>query len=437
MAPVLRRLPLERAILIALPVTVLAVAFSSSWSTGVRSIGQPLRALGLVALLSLSLAYALQRPARLDRATSATAAALVLVAVLSATWSVDPRHSIGRAVAFGLVLVVAAALAVGTAGDGDAARKLLWALVAGAIAVALTGLLVAAVAPHDSVQQATNSVGQRYRGIGVNPNTVAMLFAVAIPLAAALWFDARGLRGRLVAGAAFLLFGGSIVASGSRGAAAAGVAGLLVLAVAYSRGTVPRTAAVAVAVAALALAVTAIFVTAVSAPLTEAEAARAKAYPVGSTERYTPNDAEYIVRLEDELGSSSSGSSRSVFDTSGRLEAWRGAVRQGAHRPLLGYGFATEEAAFVDRYRKFEGGVPENSFIGVFLQLGAVGLALFGGLLAALALAAARAGRAGAIGLAVLATGVVLGLVQSYAYAVGNVATLGFWLCAFLPAGRE
>ena len=40
-----------------------------------------------------------------------------------------------------------------------------------------------------------------------------------------------------------------------------------------------------------------------------------------------------------------------------------------------------------------------------------------------------------AIGLAVLATGLVLGVVQSYFYAVGNVATLGLWLCAFLPAG--
>jgi O-antigen ligase len=303
------------------------------------------------------------------------------------------------------------------------------------VVVALAGLVVAVASPHDSVQAATRSVGRRYRGIGVNPNTVAMLFAVGVSLSAALWLEEQSRRARALAAGAFLLLAASIVAAGSRGAAAAAVAGLLVLAVAHSRGAVPRAVA---AGAAVALAVTAVLVTAVSAPLSEAEAARAKTFPVGSTEKYTPNDAQYIVRLEDELGSGSSGTSRSVFDTSGRLQAWRGALRQGDDRPLLGYGFGTEEAVFVDRYRDFEGGVPESSFIGLFLQLGAFGVAFFLALLAALVAAAMRAGgRTAAVGLAVLATGIVLAVVQSYAYAVGNVATLGVWMCAFLPAGRE
>jgi O-antigen ligase len=332
------------------------------------------------------------------------------------------------------VLTIAAALALGAAGDPAAARRLCWALLAGAVVVALAGLLVVAVSPHGSVQAATGSVGRRYRGVGVNPNTAAMLFAVAVPLAGALWLEARSRAMRALALGAFLLLAGSIVAAGSRGAAAAAVAGLVVLGLAYGRGAVPR--AVAAGAAAL-LAVSAVLVTAVSAPLSPAEAARARTL-VGNTERYTPNDAEYIVRLADELGSGSSGTSRSVFDTSGRLQAWRGALRQGDDRPLLGYGFGTEEAVFVDRYRDFEGGVPENSFIGLFLQLGAVGVALFLALLAALVAAAIRArGRTAAVGLAVLATGIVLAVVQSYAYAVGNVATLGVWMCAFLPAGRE
>lgn len=435
MAPVLRRLPLERAILIAVPVTVLGVALSSSWSTALRSVGHPVRALGLAALTALALAYALARPSgRIERTVGAAAAALVAIALLSAAWSVEPRHTLARAAAFGVVLVIAAALAIGAAVDAEARRRLLWSIVAGAALVALAGLVVAVISPHDSVQAATRSVGRRYRGIGVNPNTVAMLFAVAVPLSAALWLEARSRGARGLAAGAFLLFAGSIVAAGSRGAAAAAVAGLLVLAVAYGRGAVPRAVA---AGAAVALAVTAVVITAVSAPLSEAEAARATTFPVGSTEKYTRNDAQYIVRLEDELGSGSSGTSRSVFDTSGRLQAWRGALRQGNDRPLLGYGFGTEEAVFVDRYRDFEGGVPESSFIGFFLQLGAVGLVLFVALLAALAAAALRVGRTGGIALAVLATGIVLAVVQSYVYAVGNVATLGIWLCAFLPAGRE
>ena len=430
-APVLRRLPLERAILIAVPITVLGIACSSSWSTGLQDVGRPVRAIGLAALAALSVAYAWTRAGRLDTAVVATAVAFVVVAVVSTAWSVEPRHTLAMAFAFAVVLILSAALARGV--DAGARRRLLWSLVAGAVLVALSGLIVAAVSPHDAVQAATRSVGRRYRGIGVNPNTDAMLFAVSIPLIAALWVDARG-RARIAAGAAFVLFAGSIIAAGSRGAATAAVAGLLALAVAYPRARVPR--AVAVGAAAV-VAVTAIFVTAVSAPLTPAEAGRAKT-SVANTERYTPNDAEYIVRLADEIGSGSSESSRSVFDTSGRLQAWRGALSQGADRPVLGYGFGTEAAVFVDRYRAFEGGVPENSFIGLFLQLGVVGLALFVALLAALVLAAMRVGgQAGAVGLAVLATALVLAVVQSYVYAVGNVATLGVWMCAFLPAGRE
>jgi hypothetical protein len=428
-APVLRRLPLERAILIAVPVTILGIALSSSWSTSLQDTGRPVRALGLAALGVLAAAYALSRAGRLDRAVGAVAAALTGVAMLSAAWSVEPRHTVAKGLAFGLALLIAAALAKGA--DGEAARRLLWSLLAGAVVVALAGLLVAVVLPHDSVQTATRSVGRRYRGIGVNPNTAAMLFAVGVPIASALWLEARGRRGRALAAGSFLLLGGSIVAAGSRGAAAAAVAGLAVLA-AYGRA--PRAVA---AGAAVALALTAFLITAVSAPLTPAEAAHAKTL-VGNTEPYTPNDAEYILRMADEFGADSSASSRSLFDTSGREQAWGGALRQADDRPLLGYGFGTEEKVFVDRYRTFEGGVPENSFIGLFLQLGAIGLAIFVALLAALVVAALRVGgRIAAVGLAVLATGIVLAVVQSYVYAVGNVATLGVWMCAFLPAGRE
>ena len=427
--PALRRLPLERAILIAVPVTVLGIALSSSWSHSLQGIGRPVRAVGLAALLVLALAQALAQPGRLNRAATAAAAAFAAVAVVSGGGSVAPRHTLATGAAFTAVLVVSAALARGA--DDVARRRLLWAVLSGATLVAVAGLLVAAITPHDAVQAASRSVGRRYRGIGVNPNADTMLFALAVPLSAVLWLEA-GRRARIVAAASFALFAGSIVAAGSRGAAAAAVVGLLVLAVAYSRARLSRAVT---AGAAIALAVTAIFVTAVSAPLTAAQAARARTL-VGNTEPYTPNDAEYILRMADEIGSGSSASSRSVFDTSGRLQAWRGAMDQGADRPVLGYGFGTEEAVFVDRYRAFEGGVPENSYIGTFLQLGALGLVLLLALVVALAVAARRrGGPTGAIGLAVLATGLVLGVVQSYFYAVGNVATLGLWLCAFLPAG--
>ena len=437
-ARVLRRQPLERAILVVVPLAVFGVALSSSWSTTLQDVGHPVRALGLAALAALSLAYAATAPsARFDAAVAAAGAVFVAVVTLSAAWSVEPRHSIARAFAFALVLVIAAAVATGAAGDEAAARRLLWSLVAGAGLVAVAGLLVAIVSPHDSVQAATRSVGRRYRGIGVNPNTAVMLYAVALPLTAALWLGARTRSAGALATAAFLLLAGSIVAAGSRGAAAAAAGGLVVLALAHGPGRTPRVVA---AGAAVAVAVTAALVTAVSAPLTAAEAAHVKS-PAANTERYTPNDAEYIARLADEIGSGAAGESRSIFDTSGRLQAWRGALHQAEHRPLLGYGFGSEEAVFVDRYRSFEGGVPEDSFVGVFLQLGVVGLGLFVVFLATLAVAGLRAVRAGgqrgAVALAVMTTGIVLALVQSYIYAVGNIATLAFWLCVFLPTAAR
>jgi O-antigen ligase len=428
-APVLRRLPLERAILIAVPITILGIALSSSWSIGLQDIGRPVRAVGLLALTMLAVGYACAQPGRLNRAVIATTALFVAMAVVSAAWSVEPRHTLATTAAFTAILVVAAAFA--RSADRGAQRRLLWAVLCGAVIVGLAGLLAAVISPHEAVQAATRSVGRRYRGIGVNPNTDAMLFAIAVPLCAILWLDARR-QARIAVATLFALFAGSIVAAGSRGAAAAAITGLLVLAIAYRRAPLPRAV---IAGTAVLLAVTAIFVTAVSAPLTPAQAARARTV-VGNTEPYTPNDAEYILRMSDEIGSGSSTSSRSVFDTSGRLEAWGGAIRQGNDRPLLGYGFGTEDAVFVDRYRAFEGGVPENSFIGIFLQLGALGLALLVALVVALvATARRRGGQPAAVGLAVLATGLVLAVVQSYVYAAGNVATLSLWVCAFLPAG--
>ena len=93
---------------------------------------------------------------------------------------------------------------------------------------------------------------------------------------------------------------------------------------------------------------------------------------------------------------------------------------------------------FVDRFQDFQGGVPENSFIGLFLQLGVVGLALFLGFVATLVTVALRRlsvdRNVVAACLGVSAAGLTLSLVQSYVYAIGNVATLSVWLAAFLAA---
>ena len=441
MAPALRRLPLEWALLVALPLTIVATAASATWSADVRSVAQPLRALGLltVALLAVGVA-ATRRAFRLDSVVACCATVLLAMAAASTLWSVNPVHTLERVAGFGLVVVAAAAISAAFAGDPGGTRRLLLAIVGGAVAVALIGLAIAAISPDSAVQAATASVGERFRGLGQNPNTTAMLFAVAFPLAA-LWLVEARRPAKPLALAAVLLLGGSIIASASRGAAAAACLGLLVVAVAAPVRPAFRAAAV-VGVALVALA--AASVTAVSPPLSQAEvaqAAREHRYPVGSTERRTPNDAQYVVRLEDEIGySSGTPNGRSRFSTSGRVEAWRGALRQAADRPVAGYGFGTEERVFVDRYQSFQGGVPENSFIGLLLQLGVVGLTVFVVLLGAVVAAAIRLFRREptlvAAALGVVAAALVLSFVQSYLYIAGNTATLAVWVAALLPGGR-
>ena len=116
-------------------------------------------------------------------------------------------------------------------------------------------------------------------------------------------------------------------------------------------------------------------------------------------------NADLVLRLEDELGHPPLGGyrppvERTLLGSSGRAQAWVGGVQQAARRPILGYGFGTEDRVFVDRFYAFEGDFVENSYIGTFLQLGAAGVALLVGLLVTLAWnayrdAEARVGRPG------------------------------------------
>lgn len=439
----LRRLPLEGAIRVAIPLTVVTVALGSNWSPSVRSVAQPLWRLSLVALCGLAVGAALANAGprslwkRLRAPAYAATAAFAALAAASALWSVDPRLTLERTFSFVLVLVTAAALGLAAGRDPSAVERLLLAVLTGAVAVALVGLAVLVIAPHEALQSATRTIPSRFRGIGQNPNTVAMLFAAALPLATWLTVAKRG-RLRVAGALALLLLAGSIVASGSRGAlatAALGTLALLLATMRHRRGRVLAAAGVAAAVAA------AVGIAEIPQPDPRATAVS----PTGC-ERCGLNrhDADRWIRLEDELDAPSrpggSGQRRTLFAPTGRGQAWEGAIDQGGERPVVGYGFGTEDRVFVDRYYSFFGGSPENSYIGMFLQLGLVGIALFAGLALALVrgtLSALRRldeheRRAAAACGAVLLTGLGLAVVQSSLYAVGNTATLSIWTCAFL-----
>lgn len=432
---------LEDAICVLLVVTIVLVALGSNWSPSVRSVAQPLWRLSLVALFGASLLHAMGAVSgrRLwDRAEAAifgTGAAFLAVAAVSTLWSADPRLTFERGASFALVLGSAGALALAAAGDRARVERLLVALAAGAVAVALLGVAMLVVSPHNALQEATQTIPSRYRGIGQNPNTTAMLFAVALPLLTWRALTSEGRR-RFATWAALALLAGSIVGSGSRGAFATAAVGALIVALASAatmRGRLVASAAVAAALA-------------VSVGLAAIPSPDPNASAVTNTAcvncKHNPFNVDRYFRLEDEVGNQGKGGHRTFFASTGRTQAWSGAIRQGKQRPLLGYGFGTEDHVFVDRFPLFFGGSAENSYVGMFLQLGLIGVLLLGAVALALLAGCLRAfrtlrgvdRRAAAACTAALLTGLALALVQSYLYAVGNTATLTVWMCAFLGA---
>ena len=439
----LRRLPLEGAIRVAIPTTIVTVALASNWSPHVRSVAAPLWRLSLVILCGLAVAWAVRNAGwrglrdGVRTPAHAAAAAFAAVAAASTLWSTDPRLTLERTFSFGLALLAAAALGLGAARRPDAVERLLLSVLAGAVAVALAGLAVLVVAKGDALQAATATIPSRYRGIGQNPNTDVMLFAVATPLAT--WLAVLGRRRRrLLGAAALLLLVGSIVGSGSRGALFTAALGALVLLVVHAQGARQRLLAAAAVVAATGAAIG-------LAQLPQPNPGATAVSPTGCVRcGLNPHDADRWIRLEDDLdapaGPGHPGQKRTFLASTGRGQAWEGAIDQGQQRPVAGYGFGTEDHVFVDRYYSFFGGSPENSYVGMFLQLGLVGLALLLALAAALVRESIKAlrwldrrdGRITAACTAVLVTGLALGVVQSSLYAVGNTATVATWTCAFL-----
>jgi O-Antigen ligase len=251
-----------------------------------------------------------------------------------------------------------------------------------------------------------------------------MLLALGVPVALCLTLQGCRVAVRVLAAATLALLAGSVVASASRGALIAALVGSLVLVGAATRGR-RRLVLAAATAAAFGLGV---WITQLPKALPE-PAHRASASTPPAVER----NAERVLPLGAEIGEENGrrpSIRRRLFGSSGRSQAWAGALHAWERRPVAGYGFGTEERIFVDRYYFFNSGLPENSYIGTLLQLGLVGLVL----LAAAALWALRRFRASPPAAAVLAGGLVLAFTQSYLFAVGNDATIPVWLAWFMLA---
>jgi O-Antigen ligase len=407
--------------------TIFAVALASSSVGELILVGRPARwvMLGALCLVSVAAALLVARGG-LPLLAYALPFGLLLVAYVSAGWSVDPSLTARRATAFAALLVTGAALASVAAARPEVERAVLLGILLGATALALGGLAVLAFAHGDAVQAADTQSPARYQGLGGNPNTAAMLLALGVPLALCLVLEARRIAVRLAAAAALALLAGSVVASGSRGALIAALVGALVLVATVARGR-RRLVLVAATAAAFGLGV---WITQLPKPLPRPVHRAASSTPPRPV--FEPN-AERVLPLSQEIGAENGAHPsirRRLFGSSGRSQAWAGALHAWERRPVAGYGFGTEERAFVDRYYFFDAGLPENSYIGTLLQLGVVGLAL----LVAAALWALARFRLSPRAAALLAGGLVLGVTQSYLFAVGNDATIPVWLAWFMLA---
>ena len=434
----MRRLTLDLVVPAVLAATVVAFAAGSSSVAGVVHDGRGARWAALLALFVAAVAWVGRPVARIRPAVGVTAVAFLVVVVESAVWSVDPRLTIERAGTFVLLFATAAALALACTGRDGTARLVLWGIVGGALGVTVLGLITLAFDHSAAVQPATFDLPARYRGFGQNPDTVSLLLALCLPICAWLAFAARDRRERIVALAAAVAFDASIAASGSRGAIVAGFVGVFVVVV-FVREAI-RVRALAGSAAAVLLAAT---IAVALAPTSKGNAAAPKTSTPTAASGAEPKPGYVNVGVqypfEFDIGFQGPGEAapthRTLFGLSGRGEAWRGSIDLGNERPALGYGFGTEDRVFVNRYTNFVGGSPEDSYIGLYLQLGAIGLAVFLALVGALAAGALRRASPVAIAsLGVLAAALVLAIVQSYIYSVGDIGTVTVWVCAFLGA---
>ncbi len=428
--PAARQRLLDRFVPLLAGATVVAFAAGSSSVPRVTSVGHSLRWALLGALLAAAAVWSLPR-VRLPRVPLAAAAVLVGLAVLSTAWSVEPRTTFERAVSLGILFATCLLLAAAVAGRPDRAAAVLNGLLSGAVVVGLLGLVVLVVAHGDAVTPASTEAAARYRGFGQDPNTVALLFAIAVPIGT--WAVATSRR-RAVPAVCLAVCVGTIVASGSRGALAAAAVGALVVVLAATGRRRLVAAAIVVAVAGAGAWIGTLPKAAATNPTPPAVHAGPAAKP-----GYL--NAELSYPLSADIGQPLPGGgqppvTRSFFGSSGRVDAWRGALHEVGRRPVVGHGFGTEQAVFVDRYYRFVGGLPEDSYIGLALQLGIVGVLALLALAAVLARAGLRALKTqrplAAAGLGVLAAGLVAAIVQSYLYSVGNIAVAAFWIPVFL-----
>ena len=428
---------------VALFLTIVAFASGSSSILDFKSAGLTARWVCLFALCAIALALAAPKLRGGVSWFVALPGALLALAVLSTAWSVAPWTTFERAGTIGTLFALGAALAVASRGEPALRRRILVAAGAAAGVIAVAGFVMLVFGVDAASQQVEATSPWRFRGFGENPNTIPLLAAVALP--GATWEVLRAESSRLKLGWAFAVAAllATCIATESRGgllAAFLGVAVVLALLVPRPMHKVASIATIA------ALCLGGVVLRQVEQPPLPATSATPA--PVVTTPTMPPprrrsahliGGAAQLPARKDEIGAPVFGYSPTTAG-SGRVAEWEGVLDLIRERPFLGFGFGTEPLVFVDRWYYFDGGTAENSFLGMLLQLGVVGLLLFAVIAISLVRRSLRAiGRVHgdergvvAVGLGVLVAAAALMLIQSYVYSVGNVGSVTVWVTLFV-----
>jgi O-antigen ligase len=399
-------------------------------------VGRAVRWAALAELAAVVVLYVLVAGrGRVSRAFGLLLGSFLVLALASTAWSPDASLTAGRWLTVAAVFVVGVSLAGAAARRAQLVEIVVLGVVAGVVLLALLGLANLWADSERAIVPPTTQAAARYNGIGGNPNTMAMLIALVLPAVVWLLISAPTRARRVLAVGVFALLFGSLVASGSRGALLGSLVGVLVFAAVAPLG---RRRALVTGLAALTLFGAAVAVLEIPQPAKTNPVIRPDIVPP-STPALSPLDVQARLPLESEVGfprPREPAFERTLFTSSGRLGAWEGALDQALERPLLGYGFGTEERVFSDRYYLHYSERPENSYLGTLLQLGVVGLVVLVALLA-LVVWRVRRVRGGPLAACAgaLACGLVLAVSQSFLTSVGSPAMLPFWVLALLLVG--
>lgn len=231
-------------------------------------------------------------------------------AFVSATYSLVPLFSLGRAIASSLLFVAICSVALDVDNDDEFQRVLRHVLLACAILTALIAI-TAVVPAFSSAWFFDEELGaQRFQSFFESPNQVGEINMITIGAALACWHSLRGAGQRTAAAALIALSIVLMVASDCRSAAVAMALSVVVLAVwRYRwRGALAVTSAVVLLVFA--------------------------------ASQLSPQVMLYINRHD-------------VTTLTGRTEIMRFSFHRLMEQPLLGYGFGAEGQIFQNKYFPF------------------------------------------------------------------------------------